>query len=286
MKKFQDLDMSNAFLFAAALEDPELCQMVIEIVLDEAVGTVKVKVERTILFNSDFRFVRLDVYATDSVNVEYNIEMQNKNEGKLPKRSRYHQAEMDLSSLKPGDDFNDSQPSVIIFICSFDPFGYKLFRYTFEERCKEVDIPLGDGTKKIFLSTKGENPEDVPAELVHFLKYVEKSTDECVEQANDEKLAKLHKKVKTLKQSRDLEARYMLFEELLQQERNDGKAEGKADGELLKLIALVRKKQDKGLDAATIAEHLEEPVEYVEKILGMIQENPSAGDEEILDKVR
>lgn len=33
MKPFKDLDMSNAFLFAAALEDPETCQMVLEVIL-------------------------------------------------------------------------------------------------------------------------------------------------------------------------------------------------------------------------------------------------------------
>lgn len=204
MKPFKDLDMSNAFLFAAALEDPETCQMVLEVILEEHIGTVRVRTERTILYNSDFRCVRLDVYADDEMDVGYNLEMQNQNEGNLPKRSRYHQAEMDLSSLKPGDDFNDLKPSVIIFICTFDPFGYSLYRYTFEERCKEVDIALGDETKKIFLSTKGKNKDDVPAELVHFLNYVEKSTDECVEQSDDAMLKKLHKKVTTLKASRDL----------------------------------------------------------------------------------
>lgn len=132
MKPFKDLDMSNAFLFAAALEDPETCQMVLEVILEEHIGTVRVRTERTILYNSDFRCVRLDVYADDEMDVGYNLEMQNQNEGNLPKRSRYHQAEMDLSSLKPGDDFNDLKPSVIIFICTFDPFGYSLYRYTFE----------------------------------------------------------------------------------------------------------------------------------------------------------
>ena len=82
--------------------------------------------------------MRFDVYASDELQVGYNVEAQNENEGNLPKRSRYHQAEKGL------------------------------YRYTFEERCLECDLSLGDGTHKIFLNTKGKNDAEVPAELVHF----------------------------------------------------------------------------------------------------------------------
>lgn len=284
-KPFKELDLRNAFLFAAALEDPETCQLVLELILEEPIGPVRVKAERTILFSSDFRSVRLDVYASDEVDVGYNLEMQNADEGNLPKRSRYHQAEMDLSSLKPGEDFNDLKPSKIIFICTFDPFGHGLYRYTFEERCKEMDLALGDETKKIFLSTKGKNADEVPEMLVHFLKYVEESTDECVEEAEDQILFKLHEKVKTLKSSRELEAKYMQFEELLNRERKEGREEGRSEGEVKKVIELTQKKLARGVDVATIAEHLEAPADFVEQIVGIIQENPSVNSEEILEKL-
>ncbi|MDE6606741.1 MAG: Rpn family recombination-promoting nuclease/putative transposase [Lachnospiraceae bacterium] len=129
------------------------------------------------LFSSDFRCVRLDIFASDELSVGYNLEMQNENEGNLPQRSRYHQAEMDLTSLKPGEDFKELKPSVIVFICNFDPFGRKLYRYTFEPRCLEEDFSLEDGTKRIFLSTVGENVKDVSVELICFLRYVTESTD-------------------------------------------------------------------------------------------------------------
>jgi len=189
-KQFKALDLSNAFLFAAALEDEETC--------------------------------RLDIFASDGLNVGYNLEMQNADEKDLPQRSRYHQAEMDLSSLKPGQDFKELKPSVIIFICNFDPFGKRLYRYTFEARCLEEDFPLEDGTKRIFLSTVGKNERDVPKELVCFLKYVMDSTDARVVQSGDWRLGKIHERIKTLKQSRELEERYMQFEEMLKKEHEDG----------------------------------------------------------------
>ena len=238
-KQFKDLDLSNAFLFAAALEDEETCRLVLECILGTPVGKVKVKAERSILFRSDFRLVRLDVFASDEWNVDYNLEMQNTDEKNLPQRSRYHQAEMDLSSLKPGQDFAELKPSVIVFICSFDPFGKGLYRYTFEPRCLEADFPLGDGTRRIFLSTKGTNESDVPKELVSFLRYVTNSTDFYVEKAGDLRLERIHERIKTLKQSRKLEEGYMQLGELLKREHDEGYKTGseKATAQMLELVS-------------------------------------------------
>ncbi|MBD5544662.1 MAG: Rpn family recombination-promoting nuclease/putative transposase, partial [Lachnospiraceae bacterium] len=133
-KTFQELNLSNAFLFSAALEDPETCQLVLEIILGTKLPKVKVHAERSILVSSDFRSIRLDIYASNEMQVSYNVEAQNDDRKNLAKRSRYHQAEMDVASLKPGDDFNDLKPGYVIFICTFDPFGKGLYRYTFEER--------------------------------------------------------------------------------------------------------------------------------------------------------
>ena len=229
-KQFKDLNLNNAFLFAAALEDEEICRLVLECILGTQVGKVRVKPERSVLFSSDFRCVRLDIFASDEQNVDYNLEMQNIDEKNLPQRSRYHQAEMDLSSLKPSQDFKELKPSIIIFICTFDPFGRKLYRYTFETRCLEADFPLEDGTKRIFLSTVGENESDVPEELVCFLRYVTNSTDGYVERTGDLKLGKMHERIKALKQNRELEERYMQFEEILKKERIAGYDAGQSAG--------------------------------------------------------
>ena len=229
-KPFKELDLSNAFLFAAALEDEETCQQVLEIILGFPISKVKIRAEYSLLFSSDFRSIRLDIYASDEMQVMYNIEMQNSDEKNIAKRSRYHQAEMDVMSLKPGEDFNDLKPSYVIFICAFDPFGYGLYRYTFEQKCLERDLKLNDGTTKIFLSTKGKNADEVPKELIHFLKYVEESTDEYVASIEDKAVEKIHNKVKQLKEWRELEASYMYFEELLEERQKEGKAEGMAEG--------------------------------------------------------
>ena len=58
------------------------------------------------------------------------------------------------------------------FICDFDPFGNRLYRYTIENRIQETGKALNDGSQTIILSTKGKNQSEVPVELVRFLQYV------------------------------------------------------------------------------------------------------------------
>lgn len=259
-KEFQKLDLKDAFLFAAALEDPETCQLVLEMIMGRPIGPVSVQVEHSVLFSKDFRYVRFEVYASDVMKVLYDMEMQNAHKEELPKRARYHQGEMDATYLKPGQGFHELPVSYVIFICTYDPFHSGLYRYTFEERCEETGECLGDGTCKIYLNTKGTNDTDVPQELIHFLKYVENSTEACVKAAKDEKVEKLHQKVELLKKSRRLEESYMTMEELLADREAEGKAEGKAL--FLKLVSLMI--QD---DLAGDIPRLSEDEEFCKNIL-------------------
>ncbi|MDO5541343.1 MAG: Rpn family recombination-promoting nuclease/putative transposase, partial [Eubacteriales bacterium] len=228
-KKFEELNLSNAFLFAAVLEDEETCRIILEVILGRKLPKVKVHVEHSIMYSSDLRSIRLDVYASDEVQVGYNLEMQNKDKAKLPKRSRFHQAEIDIAALKPGDEFDSLKPTYIIFICTFDPFEDKLYRYTFEERCLERNFPLGDETCKIFLNTKGTNSDEVPEELVHFLHYVENSNDDYVKTSGNDCLEKLHYRVQRLKRSRHWREHYMTFEEYLRDIREEMRDELKEE---------------------------------------------------------
>ena len=144
---FQTLNLTNAYLFAAAMQDEEICRNVLEIALNK--------------------------------------------------------------QLKPG---------YIIFICSFDPFGKGRCQYVFEEYCKEADIPLGDETQKIFFNTNGTDTENVTPELLHLFEYLKQSTEEVAVRHQDEKILKIHERVKYLKRDRKLEAGYMTMEEYIHQE--------------------------------------------------------------------
>ena len=231
-KKFEQLDLKDAFLFSAALEDPEACRLILELFLGYPIAKITVHAEHSILLSSDFKSVRLDIYASDELSVGYNMEMQNEKENNLPMRSRYYQSELDIVALKPGEDYNDMKPGYIIFICTFDPFGKGLYKYTFENRCLETDMPLGDKTMKIFFNTKGTNPEDVSEELLAFLAYVEDSTDSCAEKTQSETVHKIHNRIKELKKNREMGAKFMLLEELIKSAEKKAGAEGLVKGRI------------------------------------------------------
>jgi predicted transposase/invertase (TIGR01784 family) len=220
------------------------------------------------LYSSDCRSIRLDVYASDEAGYEYNLEMQNENEGNLPKRSRFHQAEMDVMSIKPGEDFDRLPPGYVIFICSFDPFGQGLYRYTFQNMCQETPFPLEDGAIKIFLSTKGKNEDDVPEGLKNFLHYVENSTDSYVASVQDKTISKLHESIRQIKKSREWEGRYVRFEELLRKSERKGREEGLEKGRAeaqTQLFALIDCMTQAG-ESAEIPRLTKEP-EYLQSML-------------------
>lgn len=247
-RKFQELNLSNAYLFAATMEDEVTCKITLEMLLEVKIERVAVHVEHSLLYSQDYRSIRLDVYASDETGSMYNMEMQGENEGNLSKRSRYHQAEMDVLSLKPGEDFNSLGPNYVIFICCFDPFGKGLYRYTFTNKCVETGEELGDGTTKIFLSTKGRNAEAVPEVLVRFLRYLENSTDECAGE-KDDAVSKIHSRVATIKRDRSWESRYMRVEELMQQQYRKGIEQGIEQGEKQareRLVQLMKCLQEAG----------------------------------------
>ena len=217
-ESFQKLNLTNAYLFAAALQDEEICRNLPEIVLNKEIPRVKAHAEHTLFLDSDFKSVRFDVYASDEDEVSYDVEMQNDDARNLPKRSRYYQGEMDVTSLKPGEDYNQLKPSYIIFICSFDPFGEGRYQYVFEEYCRDAGILLGDETQKIFFNTNGTDQENITPELLHLFAYLKQSTEEVAEMHPDEKIRNIHERVKYLKRDRKLEAGYMTMEEYIREE--------------------------------------------------------------------
>ena len=60
-----------------------------------------------------------------------------------------------------------------------------------------------------------------------------------------------------------------------------GRREGRLEGELRKLVSLIRKKQLRGYSKEQIADLLEEDIQTVEKIIRMISAHPEEDDQGI-----
>mgnify|MGYP000658235548 CR=1 FL=1 len=227
----KDLTIKNNFMFAAVMSDEENCKGFLERALPIKIEHVEISTEKNIIYHPEYKGVRLDVYAKDEKNTRYNIEMQVLKQPDLGRRSRYYQSQMDMELLAKGCEYIELPDSYVIFLCDFDPFGEGKYRYTFRKSCEETQkASLKDGQCIMFLNTRGENAEEVPKELVSFLKFVHADLKESQKDFQDDYVRQVQKSVTHIKGSREMEERFMLLELLLQDERREGRKEGREEG--------------------------------------------------------
>ena len=284
-KSLKDLTLLDRFLFAEAVEDPETMQILLEIILGEEIVIENLpQTEKEQRKSPRYRHIRLDVWAKDENDRIYDTEVQRRDTGNLPKRSRYYQGLIDGKLLEPGTvDFNLLNDVFIILITPFDLFGSERYRYTFRMRCEEEgEISLGDGAVRIFLNTHGKDPEHISPELAELLYFMEHTNDR-ERKPESEKIQRLREKVEALKDDEEVGVRYMQEweerelekidarnagrEEGLERGRREGMERGLLEGEQNKLRKLVQKKVEKNYSTEKIAEDLEESVETIQKIM-------------------
>ena len=266
----KDLNLTDRFLFDEVMEDKQTHRDVLEIIFQREIPLLEENgTEKELRVSPLSRSIRMDVFAVDEEDKVYNTEMQQKKRNDLAKRSRYYQSMIDTSLLEPGiPSYNLLKDSYIIMITPFDLFGYGKYQYTFVPICQEEPgCILEDGAVRIFLNTRGTNPEEVPQELVDLLHYLEHTTDEEAEKTDSQRIRRIHSHVCKVKSSEEIGVKYMQAWEEKYYEREEGREEGIKEGMKrgikLKLQEIVKKKLAKNQSPEEIAEALEEPVEVI-----------------------
>ena len=227
-------NLSDFALFMSVMKVKEAYEDVLSIILDEPDLKLKeVKAEQVILNKSGKRAIRLDAWAQDITDRQFDMEMQNDSTGDdVRRRSRFYQGMIDTPILKAGKEtrYKNLPSTVIIFITQEDIFGKNLARYTFTEQCEEVaDLPLEDGTAKIFLNMSSFNGRP---ELVSLLQYMKNTTLENPDiTIRDERILDLDRIVGEVRDSEEWEAVKMNILEIgIEKGREEGKEEGRQEG--------------------------------------------------------
>lgn len=269
------------FLFDVATVDLETCKIIIELSLGITLTKIAWKEGQKVVHNlPGKRGIRMDFYAEDDQGRVFDVEMQKRNRGNIPKRTRFYQALIDAPMLKSGEQgFDHLKPAYIIVICGFDQYGYGFYRYTFDNRCKELpELLMGDECQKIILNTKGTNDEDVEKPLVDFLHYIEKSSEDNIPENCDERLKHLHRKLEEIKANEQMGVIYMKMEERDRLIRKEGEIKGES-----KIVSMIRKKLAKNKNIIEIAEELELENNYVQKVTALLREEPDKTDEQVAE---
>ncbi|MBD5524173.1 MAG: Rpn family recombination-promoting nuclease/putative transposase [Lachnospiraceae bacterium] len=236
-----EFNLSDFALFMSVMKVKEAYEDVLSIILDEADLQLKeVKAEQVVLNKSGKRAIRLDAWALDVRERQFDMEMQNDTQGDdVRKRSRFYQGLIDTPILKSGKKirYKHLPSTAIIFITQDDIFGKDLAMYTFSERCEEVpELSLDDGTSKIFLNMTSKNGRP---ELISLLQYMKHTTlDNESVMVQDKRIVDLDRIVEEVKQSEEWEAVKMNILEIgiergkelgLEQGREQGIQQGNTD---------------------------------------------------------
>ncbi len=279
--KLEDLNLINRFLFDEVMEDRESYQATVSILLGEDIQLLdEPETEKELRVSPELREIRLDVVSMDKGGKLYYTEMQQKNTKNLRRRSRYYQAQLDVSLLAPGSkDFNLLSDSCLILVSPFDIFERGLYRYTFENICKECpDLKLEDGASRVFINTKGKNKCSFSQEFLDFMEYITNTTDEAAERTKSQKIKRIHEQVKRIKLSEKMGVKYMQLWEEKAYIREEGLEQGLAEGRDKHLINIICKKLAKAKSLDQIADEVEESLELVEKICLAAQKEAPAYD--------
>lgn len=267
-KGLRDLNLLDRFLFAETIEDPEAMELILEIILGRDVVLKHLpqaeKEHRRFLWGKQ---VKLDVWAEDTDDILYDVEVQKRNTKDIPKRSRMYNSMIDSRLLLPGTRSYNELNDVYIIITPFDLFGKGRYKYTFGMGCVEHSgIWLNDGATRIFLNTGGTDSEGVSEELVALLRYFESSTDIMAKASHSEKINNLHKKVVQIKENEKVGIKFMnLWEEKLL-DRQEGYEKGLAEGEDKKSKEIAVKMKAKGIELTEISDMTGIPVSDLEKL--------------------
>ena len=266
---WQNLTITDDFIFGKIMLDPELCmELLRRIFPGRQIERIEyIRTQESIQLDKESKGIRLDVFVRDNQDVAFCVEMQTRNVDNLAKRSRYYQSLVDLELLDRGQAYDDLSPSYVIFISPTDLFGRGYHVYEFRNCCiRDRELELGDQATKIFLNAKG-TADDVDPPLKEFLDYVAGREHE----ETSEFIVKLKVALHHAKQNREWRRQRMILYFRDQDVRADalkeGRAEGRVEGRAEKEREMICSMLANGIDREAIKKVAEITDEELDEIL-------------------
>ena len=242
-KPWQELTITDDYMFKLVMSFPHICKHLIEKVLGIVVREIKyLESEKNVKNSYGGKGVRLDVYVEDDENSRFILEMQVRSYGgsELGRRSRFYQSSIDYDFLSEGEKYKTMGDAAVIFFCPFRLFDGVRRMYTFRNTCQEdKGIVLDDGVTKVFLSAAGQPTDDLDADVAAFLDYMGgKLTENAF-------VKEIDGEIQDLKTDERKEADYMTFQMMMNEEREEAREEGFAEG--------MEKGMEKGIEQGILA---------------------------------
>ncbi len=257
IKPFEELCFYDDFMFGVVMQDKELCKEALECMLGFEIDHIEYsEPQRAVAPLYTAHSIRLDVYVKDSSRI-YDVEIQNKDEHDIGRRTRYYQGMMDVDSLLKGEDYSELKESIVIFLCRFDPFKKGIPCYTVRRTCKEDSSVFVDDAAvvQIFNCTAYDKIEN--ESLRKFLKFVQTN------KAESNFTRRLNNMVETQKKVEEMKKTYLSWSLHDSDVRREGRREGIQEAKLEAARNLIIKNK---LDLEDIADCTALPLETVQQL--------------------
>ena len=157
-----DIFMRNVF------KKRECLEYVLQVIMEKQDLHVIDQIIQKDYKNLQGRSAVMDCVARDSTGKQFDVEIQQDNEGASPKRARYHSGLMDMNTLNPGQDFEELPESYVIFITRDDILGYGLPIYHIDRKIKELNEAFQDEAHIIYVNSRKQNDTEL-GKLMHDL---------------------------------------------------------------------------------------------------------------------
>lgn len=243
--------MSDAFM-RNVLKKKECTEYILQVIMEKTDLKIVEQVIQKDYKNLQGRSAVLDCVARDGENKQFNVEIQQDNEGASPKRARYHSGLMDMNTLNPGQNFDELPESYVIFITMDDSLGYGLPIYHIERNIREVDEKFKDESHILYVNSKIQGDTDL-GRLMHDL--------HC-KNADDMYSPVLAGRVRELKETQEgVISMCREMDQIYNDGIEEGKLEGKLEGKKETAISLA----EMGMPVEKIAQAVKLSVNVVQK---------------------
>lgn len=210
--------LDDDFLSVCFDGDNEITQFVLRILLNKKdLKVIEVKTQYSVK-NLKGHSVILDVFATDSHGMRYDIEIQRADRGASPKRARYNSSLIDDQILIAGDSYEVLPETYVIFITENDVIGKGKPIYHIERMITETGEAFEDGSHIVYVNAAYKDDSEL-GRLMH---------DFSCADPSDMNYSTLAHKTRYFKED-DKGVRHMC--KIMEEIKAEGRAEGFADGE-------------------------------------------------------
>lgn len=151
-----DLVMMDDIMFESVCEDSCAVEEMLQTMLNEPNLRIKhdTLVSQKSIRNLRGRSIRMDAYVAGQEDKVFNIEIQKSDNCNHVKRVRYNASLITVQNSEPGDDFEDIQQLIVIYITQNDIFHNGLAVYHVQNTIQEMGTAIDNGLKEVYINAE------------------------------------------------------------------------------------------------------------------------------------